>query len=209
MLKLARTIGPAILALVLVAGCGSDDGGDDPGATDEETSAAPSDDESSTAAPERDANADLVIWTDSLKLEAVQAVADQFAEANGISVAVQAVSTDLQTNFVTANAAKNGPDVVVGAHDWIGNLVQNGAIVPLQLSADDLSGYSDEGGRGDDVRRPALRRALRHRGHRALPQHRRGPRRAEDLRRRGRRRPEGGQGRQGGVGAQPARRRHR
>src|SRR5688572_15465022 len=142
MLKLARTIGPAILALVLVAGCGSDDGGDDPGATDEETSAAPSDDASETGAPERDANADLVIWTDSLKLEAVQTVADQFAEANGISVAVQAVSTDLQTNFVTANAAKNGPDVVVGAHDWIGNLVQNGAIVPLQLSPEVLSGYS-------------------------------------------------------------------
>jgi arabinogalactan oligomer/maltooligosaccharide transport system substrate-binding protein len=142
MLKLARTIGPAILALVLVAGCGSDDGGDDPGATEEETSAAPSDDASETGAPERDANADLVIWTDSLKLEAVQAVADQFAEANGISVAVQAVSTDLQTNFVTANAAKNGPDVVVGAHDWIGNLVQNSAIVPLQLSPEDLSGYS-------------------------------------------------------------------
>ncbi len=55
---------------------------------------------------------------------------------------VQAVSTDLQTNFVTANEADNGPDVVVGAHDWIGNLVQNGAIEPLQLTADELSGYS-------------------------------------------------------------------
>ena len=76
MRKLARTIGPALLAVALVAGCGSDGGSDDPGATEDETSAAPSDDASETGAPERDANADLVIWTDSLKLEAVQAVAD-------------------------------------------------------------------------------------------------------------------------------------
>ncbi len=34
--------------------------------------------------------------------------------------------------------------MVVGAHDWIGNLVQNGAIEPLQLSPEDLSGYSEK-----------------------------------------------------------------
>jgi arabinogalactan oligomer/maltooligosaccharide transport system substrate-binding protein len=32
---------------------------------------------------------------------------------------------------------------VLGAHDWIGNLVQNGAIDPLQLTPDQLSAYSD------------------------------------------------------------------
>ena len=71
-----------------------------------------------------------LIWTDALKIDAVKAVADAFGEANGITVEVQAISEDLQSNFVTANAAGNGPDVVVGAHDWIGNLVQNGAIEP-------------------------------------------------------------------------------
>ncbi|MEO5854246.1 MAG: extracellular solute-binding protein, partial [Nocardioides sp.] len=147
MLKLARTIVPAVMAVALTAtACGGDDGGPTaPNASESEsTSAEPSADESSTAAPERDADADLVIWTDAIKLEAVQAVADTFAETNGISVAVQAVSSDLQTNFVTANAAGNGPDVVVGAHDWIGNLVQNGAIEPLQLSPEDLSDYSEK-----------------------------------------------------------------
>ena len=84
------------------------------------------------------------IWTDSLKLDGVTAVAEAFGEANGITVKVQAISEDLQGTFVTADAAGNGPDVVVGAHDWIGNLVQNGAIVPLNLTPDELSGYSEK-----------------------------------------------------------------
>jgi len=147
MLKLTRKLGPALLAVAMIsalAGCGgSDDGGSTDDTSAEETSEAPADDASASGAPAR-ADAELVIWTDSLKLEAVEAVADQFAEANGITVAVQAVSSDLQPNFVTANTAGNGPDVVVGAHDWIGNLVQNGAIEPLQLSPEDLSGYSEK-----------------------------------------------------------------
>src|SRR5699024_2744933 len=54
----------------------------------------------------------------------------------GLTVAVQAVSGDLQGSFITANQAGNGADVIVGAHDWIGNLVQNSAITPVQLPAD-------------------------------------------------------------------------
>jgi arabinogalactan oligomer/maltooligosaccharide transport system substrate-binding protein len=38
--------------------------------------------------------------------------------------------------FVTAAQAGKGPDLVMGAHDWIGNLVQNGTIDPLQLTDD-------------------------------------------------------------------------
>ena len=29
-----------------------------------------------------------------------------------------------------------GPDVIVGAHDWLGELVQNQAVKPINLSAD-------------------------------------------------------------------------
>jgi len=139
MLKLARTIGPVLLAAALSAACGGSDGGSTPESAESDNTAAPSE-----SAEGGGSDADLLVWTDSLKLAGVQAVADEFAAANGITVEVQAISEDLQGSFVTADAAGNGPDVVVGAHDWIGNLVQNGAIDPLQLSPEDLSGYSEK-----------------------------------------------------------------
>src|SRR5699024_2012745 len=86
-------------------------------------------------APAR-ADADLVIWADQLKADSLDAAARAWGEANGLTVAVQAVAGDLQGSFITANQAGNGPDVVVGAHDWIGNLVQNSAIAPVQLPGD-------------------------------------------------------------------------
>ncbi|HTZ43711.1 MAG TPA: extracellular solute-binding protein, partial [Jatrophihabitans sp.] len=50
-------------------------------------------------------------------------------------MSVQPVSTDLQSAYVTATNAGKGPDIVVGATDWIGNLVQNGTVSPLPLTA--------------------------------------------------------------------------
>lgn len=105
------------------------------------SASAPAASPSGSAAPVR-SNADLVIWTDELKAPGVKPIAAKFAADNGITVDVQVISADLQANFVTANAAGNGPDVFTGAHDWIGNLVQNGAIAPLQIGADKLSGYA-------------------------------------------------------------------
>ena len=140
MRRIARTLVPALLAVALTAGCGG--GGDSGSDTTTSGGESPSSD-ASGAVPER-GDADLVIWTDALKIDAVKKVADEFAAAQGIKVATQAISSDLQTNFVTANTAGNGPDVVVGAHDWIGNLVQNGAIDPLPLSPDQLQGYSEK-----------------------------------------------------------------
>ncbi|MEJ5867376.1 extracellular solute-binding protein [Pseudokineococcus sp. 5B2Z-1] len=129
----------AVGIAALTAGCsgGSGDGAAPAGTTAPEGGASAEE----TGAPARD-DADLVIWTDELKIDPVTQIAEQFGEENGISVAVQAV-TDLQSNFITANAASNGPDVVVGAHDWIGNMVQNGAIDPLQITGDALGEYSE------------------------------------------------------------------
>ena len=139
MMKFARKLAPALIVVALTAACGSS--GDTPSSKGSDSPSSKPSASASDEAPTR-GDADLVIWTDALKIDGVKAVADKFAADNGISVEVQAVSSDLQTNFVTANSAGNGPDVVVGAHDWIGNLVQNGSIDPLQLTADQLTGYS-------------------------------------------------------------------
>ncbi len=137
---LTRAIAVGAGITLLLTGCG---GSEEPTASPSETSTSePAPSESETGAPER-ADADLVIWADQKRADALTDIAEAFGEENGITVAVQVVSLDLQTNFVTANTAKNGPDIVIGAHDWIGNLVQNSAIEAINLPEADQAEYSD------------------------------------------------------------------
>jgi len=88
------------------------------------------------------AGGEVVIWADDKRAAVLSDFATKFASSGGFNLKVQAVSKDLQTNFVTASQAGKGPDVVVGAHDWIGNLVQNGAIEPVQLTDEQKGAFN-------------------------------------------------------------------
>ncbi len=110
----------AASALALLAACGSSSSDDasSPGSP------------AATGAPA----GTLTIWADAKRTAALTPLATAWGEENGVTVRLEEISEDLQTNFVTASQAGNAPDVVVGAHDWIGNLVQNGAIEPVNLA---------------------------------------------------------------------------
>jgi arabinogalactan oligomer/maltooligosaccharide transport system substrate-binding protein len=112
-----RTAGVAsVLALTLAAsGCGDK--------TTPSASAA-----SGAAAGAKTAQGQLVIWADDQRAAVLKQFADKFGHDNGVTVKVQAISKDQETAFLTASQQGSGPDVTVGAHDWIGSLVQNGAI---------------------------------------------------------------------------------
>ena len=112
-LHIFRAVAAVAAFVLLAAGCGGEEG------------------DGSEAAP-----ATLLVWVGGGPGgEATQKVATEFAKELGVKVTVQLVPGDkLQTQFVTAAQAGKGPDVVMGAHDWIGNLVQNGSIDPIQLS---------------------------------------------------------------------------
>src|SRR3954468_8613300 len=121
-----RTAGVVTALALALAASGCSGGTDEPGTS---TSAAPA-----------GATGKLVIWGDDKRAAALKPFADKFGSENGVTVEVQAISKDQQTTFVTASQQGSGPDVMFGAHDWIGNLVQNGAIDPVQLSSDQKSG---------------------------------------------------------------------
>ena len=80
---------------------------------------------------------DLLIWAGTgTGGEALQETAAVFGEETGVNVTTELVPGDtLQNNFVTASQGGTPPDVVCGAHDWIGNLIQNGTIDSIQLPA--------------------------------------------------------------------------
>jgi arabinogalactan oligomer/maltooligosaccharide transport system substrate-binding protein len=77
-------------------------------------------------------SATLVIWADEKRAKAITPLAAAWATENGVTVKVESIATDIVTKFKTASQAGNPPDIVVWAHDVIGDLVQNSAIDPIQ-----------------------------------------------------------------------------
>ncbi|MBB6121981.1 sugar ABC transporter substrate-binding protein [Nocardiopsis algeriensis] len=86
----------------------------------------------------------LVVWSDPERADAIKAASEAFSEANGVEVEVQELAFgDIQGDLLNAHQAGNAPDVFIGAHDWTGNLVRNGAIQPIELPQDRADGLSE------------------------------------------------------------------
>lgn len=132
----------AILGLTLIVAACSGGSGTSAAPSAAESAAAPSADASaapSAAASGAAGDADLVIWADDKRAAALEPLAAQFGEDNGVTVRVEAISADIIPNFLTASEAGTAPDIVVWAHDVVGQLVANSAIDPIQMS--DTSGF--------------------------------------------------------------------
>ena len=116
---------------VIISACSSGGASGAPSAA-APSGAAPSAESSSGAAPSA-GSAKLVIWADEKRAAAIKPLAAAWATENGVTVEVEAVAKDLTTKFKTASQAGNPPDVVVWAHDVIGDFIQNGAIDPITM----------------------------------------------------------------------------
>jgi maltose-binding protein MalE len=81
-------------------------------------------------------DADLVIWADDTRAPVLTPLAATFAADEGVKVSVLEVPFDkIRDNLSTAGPAGEGPDIIIGAHDWLGELVSNGAVEPIELGA--------------------------------------------------------------------------
>ncbi len=152
-LKSKRTIWLAlVLALAMVvAACGSSGSGDTTTTTESSsTTEAPADtttttadtnttvpgDTTTTTVPLVRADADLVIWADDTRAPIITEFANRFAEDNGVTVAVQELGfDDIRSRMITAAPAGEGPDIIIGAHDWLGQLVSAGVVAALDVAA--------------------------------------------------------------------------
>lgn len=90
--------------------------------------------ETPTEEPVSRADADLVIWADEDRVSVIQPFADRFAEDNGITVAIQELEFgQIRDRLVVAGPAGEGPDIFIGAHDWLGQLVSAGVVEALDV----------------------------------------------------------------------------
>ncbi|MCF8008679.1 MAG: maltose ABC transporter substrate-binding protein [Halanaerobiales bacterium] len=76
----------------------------------------------------------LLIWADENRIKVLNTVKDQFEAEYGISIEIQEKAFgDIRDNMAVGGASGEGPDIIVGAHDWLGALVSNGLISPIEL----------------------------------------------------------------------------
>lgn len=78
----------------------------------------------------------LVIWADELRTSVLKDVAKGFTAKYNIPVEIRELGFgDIRDQLGVAGPAGKGPDIIIGAHDWLGQLVVNGLIEPIDLGA--------------------------------------------------------------------------
>ncbi len=81
-------------------------------------------------------DADLVIWADDTRAPILKPLADKFAASEGIKISVQELKFDqIRDQLKVAGPAGKGPDIIIGAHDWLGDLATSGLVAPIDLGA--------------------------------------------------------------------------
>jgi arabinogalactan oligomer/maltooligosaccharide transport system substrate-binding protein len=89
----------------------------------------------STGTSANSQSAKIVIWADADRVPAVTKVANAWAASKGVTVQVVQKQSGPIRQEVSTVAVDTAPDVIVGAHDWVGELSGNGSIIPLSPTA--------------------------------------------------------------------------
>jgi maltose/maltodextrin transport system substrate-binding protein len=79
-------------------------------------------------------NGQLLIWMDADRASAMQQVADKFEHDYGIPVRIE-TPEKITDNFPLAAQAGKGPDIVIWAHDKVGEWAEGGVIAPIEVTA--------------------------------------------------------------------------
>jgi len=84
--------------------------------------------------PAADSGVSLTIWADEQRAPILSALGEQFLAQTGVRlVVVQKAIGDIRADFITAAPTGSGPDIILGAHDWIGELNASGLLAPVEL----------------------------------------------------------------------------
>ena len=108
--------GIAAVSSLVLTGCG---GGESP--------AEPAD-------PPVESAGEITVWVDADRAGVLEDAAADFESKTGVKVnLVQKEFGEIRDQFVQQVPTGEGPDVAVGAHDWLGVLVTNGVVAPVEL----------------------------------------------------------------------------
>ncbi len=122
----------AAAALVL-AGCAASEEQDSDNAADTGSEAEEVEEPEAPAEPSIDT---ITIWADDLTIPPLEGVAADFEADTGIAVEfVIKEFGNIREEAITSIPTGEGPDLMVGAHDWTGQMVSAGVVAPVELGA--------------------------------------------------------------------------
>ncbi|GAA2009892.1 sugar ABC transporter substrate-binding protein [Microbacterium ulmi] len=76
----------------------------------------------------------LTVWVDDNRAKALKDVVAQFEEEKGVDVnLVIKDNAKIRDDFTAQVPTGKGPDITIGAHDWLGAFVQDGLVAPIEL----------------------------------------------------------------------------
>lgn len=76
----------------------------------------------------------LVIWVDADRVKMAETLGADFTSKYNIPIRIQQMGFgDIRNNFNLAAPVGEGADIIIGAHDWIGQLYANGLLAEIDL----------------------------------------------------------------------------
>ena len=76
----------------------------------------------------------LVVWTDAERAPVLRELGEKFKNETGVALEiVQKNFEDLRSDFIAQVPTGEGPDITVGAHDWLGAFVSAGVVDTVDL----------------------------------------------------------------------------
>jgi maltose/maltodextrin transport system substrate-binding protein/arabinogalactan oligomer/maltooligosaccharide transport system substrate-binding protein len=76
----------------------------------------------------------LLIWACPLRSSVMKELGNEFTTKYKVPVEVQEINfEDIRDQLGVAGPTGKGPDILIGPHDWLGQLIVNGLIEPLDL----------------------------------------------------------------------------
>lgn len=121
---------PLAVAVLALTACG---GASDPAPAETASGTASATEESTTGGGDA-SGASLTIWSDAEREQAIKDAAAAFEADTGATITVvQKNFEDLRADFLAQVPTGEGPDITIGAHDWLGEFVESGVVDTIDI----------------------------------------------------------------------------
>ena len=93
--------------------------------------------------PAQAASKNVVIWCDEQRSAGIKGASAAWSKTTGVTVTVVVKDFGkMRDDLITAGTKGLGPDIVVGPHDWVGQLAASGALQPITTALINRSSFS-------------------------------------------------------------------